>query len=94
MTGIKQSVRRLNMRVILGFLAFFGVFAQAQEASASVPGSKANDTVVGLNQESLSRMEASWLSIPNHCKAKGFNANPVSIEHPALSSEIMAIYGV
>lgn len=45
-----------------------------------------------LNVASLKSIESAWLKVPNACKARGFNASPVSLENKEISSHIQSIY--
>jgi len=45
-----------------------------------------------LNVASLKSIESTWLKVPNACKARGFNANPVSLESKEIASHIQSIY--
>lgn len=45
-----------------------------------------------LNMDSLKSIEGSWLKVPGMCKAKGFNANPLSLEIKAQSTQAQETY--
>lgn len=63
----------------------------SQGLQAATP-SVTSQTTEELNVTSLQSIESAWLKLPKSCKARGFNASPVSVEHRELSSQIQNIY--
>lgn len=51
-----------------------------------------NQKIEKLNVASLKSIESTWLKVPNACKARGFNASPVSLENKEISAHIQNIY--
>ena len=45
-----------------------------------------------VNFASIKSIESSWLRVPVACKARGFNASPVSLENTEIASHIQKIY--
>jgi hypothetical protein len=45
-----------------------------------------------LNAASLHSIEKSWLAVPNTCKARGFNASPVTLQNRMASAGAQSIY--
>ncbi len=45
-----------------------------------------------LNEASLKSIESTWLEVPNTCKARMFNASPVSLDNREVASHIQSIY--
>ncbi len=45
-----------------------------------------------LNQDSLKSIESSWLQIPQICKARNFNADPVQHKKSDLAPHVGSIY--
>lgn len=45
-----------------------------------------------LNVASLESIESTWLKIPTVCKARGFNASPISLEVKSMNSQLQNIY--
>ena len=61
----------------------------ASQVSHAAP---ADQKIEELNVASLKSIESTWLKVPNSCKARGFNASPVSLENKAISAHIQNIY--
>jgi hypothetical protein len=64
------------------------------QAQASSPASPAPTDMTGVNTASFKSIESSWLQVPSSCKAKGFNAEPITVTHQPLRPEVAAIYGL
>ena len=47
-----------------------------------------------VNFASIKSIESSWLKVPVACKARGFNASPVSLENKVVASHIQNIYSL
>jgi hypothetical protein len=73
-------------------LAFAGLISGFKSAPAAAPVETKTDTAGQLNVASLKAIESSWLQVPASCKAKGFNAEPRTIETEALHADVSAIY--
>jgi hypothetical protein len=58
------------------------------------PAKTAPSPVTDLNLASLKSIEGTWLKVPHSCKAKGFNAEPITVTRRPISSAVAAIYGI
>ena len=47
-----------------------------------------------VNIASIKSIENTWLQVPVACKARGFNASPVSLEVKEIASHIQSIYSL
>lgn len=91
-----SSSRILNVANLVAvgssLLAIPAAHAQPVRRQA-VHGNNAHpQTVEKLNVASLKSIESTWLSVPNSCKARGFNADPVSLQVTALKPKLQQIY--
>lgn len=58
----------------------------------AIMGSDSSQKMEVLNRASLKSIESSWLAVPKVCKARGFNADPVSQDHKVARDRVQAIY--
>ncbi len=47
-----------------------------------------------VNHASIKSIESTWLKVPVACKARGFNASPVSLVAKEMASPIQNIYSL
>lgn len=47
-----------------------------------------------VNIASIKSIESTWLKVPAACKARGFNASPVSLDVKEMASHIQSIYSL
>ena len=47
-----------------------------------------------VNLASIKSIESTWLKVPAACKARGFNAKPVSLEVKEMEAHIQNIYSL
>lgn len=47
-----------------------------------------------VNIASIKSIESTWLKVPTACKARGFNASPVSLNVKEIASHIQNIYSL
>ena len=80
-----------STQIILGALNLLAV-SSPMLASHSLHAAVADQKIEQLNVASLKSIESTWLEVPNACKARGFNASPVSLEHKAVSASVQNIY--
>lgn len=78
--------------ILTNALILAGSFFQNAPAAVAQNADISKAPTFDPNRASLASIESTWLKIPNSCKAKGFNAEPVAIEHAALSSAVAAVY--
>jgi hypothetical protein len=45
-----------------------------------------------VNSASIKSIESTWLQVPTTCKARAFNASPVSLENKEMALQIQSIY--
>lgn len=84
-----------STRAIIGAMNLFVVTAPATAGENSGQENRV-ERQVALNATSLKSIESSWLEVPATCKARGFNASPVSPEQKEASTvakEVYASYG-
>ncbi|MGZ3772644.1 MAG: hypothetical protein ACXVCY_14750 [Pseudobdellovibrionaceae bacterium] len=69
-------------------------YQSANADSISIKSEKAemSNKVVSLNGVSLKAIESTWLAVPAMCKARGFNASPITIESKTADADILNIY--
>jgi hypothetical protein len=79
---------------LYSFLAVMASLLPMAQAQASPEPSQTKMDMNGVNTASLKSIESSWLEVPRSCKAKGFNAEPITVTHQPLRPEIAAIYGL
>lgn len=84
-------IEKNSARVLIGAMNLLAVGSpmlvnQVSHAAA------ADQKIEKLNVASLKSIESTWLKVPNACKARGFNANPVSLENKEIASHIQNIY--
>lgn len=73
-------------------LAFVSLFAVADQVRDTVANKNNSDAVNKLNQSSKGSIASSWFELPDSCKAKSFNADPVIIDREAHSALAIQIY--
>jgi hypothetical protein len=84
-------IEKNSARFLIGALNLLAVgspLLTSQVAHAATIDQK----IEKLNVASLNSIESSWLKVPMACKARGFNASPVSLENKEISSYIQNIY--
>jgi hypothetical protein len=79
---------------LYSLLAVVASLLPVTQAQSSPDPSQTKVDMTGVNTASLKSIESSWLEVPRSCKAKGFNAEPITITHQPLRSEVAAIYGL
>ena len=90
----KERKSRNVSKLVVSLVALVaGVFQGTQAmAHSPAPAQTKQPDALDLNIASLASIESTWLQVPNVCKAKGFNAEPVSIPNQRISLEAQAIY--
>ena len=63
-------------------------------ASQSLQVALTDKKIEQVNFASIKSIESSWLKVPLVCKARGFNASPVSLENKEIASHIRDIYSL
>ncbi len=61
-------------------------------ANQSFHGALMDNKMEQVNFASIQSIESTWLKVPLACKARGFNASPMSIENTQVASSIQNIY--
>lgn len=82
----KNSARLLVAAANL--LTAGSAFAAVSNHADSAP----NNTITMLNAASVKAVEASWLEVPNSCKARGFNADAQPVAVKEARARVQAIY--
>ncbi len=82
---------KTKLSSLLAVVASLLPLAQTQASPDPSPTKK---DMAGVNAASLRSIESSWLEVPRTCKAKAFNAEPVTVAHQPLRPEVAAIYGL
>jgi hypothetical protein len=72
----------------INLLAGMGPQTLASHSQAN----ESNQQIADLNVASLKSIESTWIKVPPICKARAFHANPVQIEHKAISAKVQNIY--
>ena len=72
----------------MNLVTLAGSTASTQNANAI----QSEQKMVKMNSEYLKSIESSWIRVPNICKARGFNAEPVALQTRTLSEKINNIY--
>ncbi len=84
-------IEKNGARVLIGavnLLALGSPLLVSQVSHATT----ADQKIEKLNSASLKSIESTWLAVPNACKARGFNANAVSLENKDVAFHIQSIY--
>jgi hypothetical protein len=84
---VKQSK---NIQIMMGALNLLALVSPMAVRAGNHSGREQKQEQ--LNATSLKSMESSWLKVPALCKAKGFNANPVSLDSQELSAFAKTAY--
>ncbi|MEN0060249.1 MAG: hypothetical protein AAGB31_15530 [Bdellovibrio sp.] len=84
-------IEKNSMRVLVGAMNLLAVGSPMLTNHLS-HAATADQKFEKLNVASLKSIESTWLKVPNTCKARGFNASPVSLENKEISSHIQNIY--
>lgn len=82
-----------SYHLVLGAMSLLA--AQGQLLTNTQPAVPAAERKIeALNAASLKSIESSWLEISASCKARGFNADPVSLQQKEARAEIQAVYAL
>ena len=84
-------IEKNSARVLIGAMNLLAVSSPLLASQVSY-ASTADQKIEKLNVASLKSIESTWLKVPNACKARGFNASPVSLVNKEISSQIQNIY--
>lgn len=79
-----------NTQILIGALNLLAISGPAHAAVA--PVATTEQKIQALNTASLKSIESGWLKVPVICKARGFNANPESLENKQVTRQIQSIY--
>jgi hypothetical protein len=92
-----MMMEKKNVQVMAGALNLLALSLPllttpaAHGASAEVT-TTTTQKIETLNAASLHSIEKSWLAVPESCKARGFNASPVTLQNRTASAEAQSIY--
>lgn len=78
-------------RVIIGAMNLLAV-SSPMLMSQTTHAATTDQEIEMLNVASLKSIESTWLKVPNTCKARAFNANPVPLKNKEIPSHIRNIY--
>jgi hypothetical protein len=84
-------IEKNSSRILVGAMNLLAV-GSPMLASQVSHASPADQKIEKLNVASLRSIESTWLKVPNSCKARGFNASPISVENKAISAHVQNIY--
>ena len=80
-----------SSRALIGAMNLFVVSAPAL-ANHGVGVENPVQEQTALNTASLKSIESSWLEVPAACKARGFNASPISLDQKEASTVARDVY--
>ncbi len=80
-----------SVRALIGAINLLAVSSPVLANQVSY-ATTSDQKIEKLNIASLKSIESTWLEVPNACKARGFNASPVSLENKEISSHVQSIY--
>jgi hypothetical protein len=86
-----NMTKQKSAHILIGamnLLAVASPLLTSQVSKAAIHDQK----VEKLNRASLKSLESTWIKVPHSCKARGFNASPVSLQSHTVSSHIQTIY--
>lgn len=84
-------VENNRSRVLFGAMNLLAVSSPLLLSQAA-HAATADQKIEKLNVASLESIESTWLKVPMKCKARGFNASPISVENKALGAHIRKLY--
>lgn len=84
-------IEKNSARMLIGAMNLLAVGSPLLVSQVSYAATT-NEKIESLNVASLKSIESTWLKVPNTCKARGFNAHPVSLENKEMASHIHNIY--
>ncbi len=84
-------IEKNSARVLIGAMNLLAVGSPMLVSHVSYAATS-DQKIEKLNVASLKSIESTWLKVPNACKARGFNASPVSLENKEIASNIQNIY--
>lgn len=87
-------IDKTETRFVLGALS---VAVSAGSADTGKPAQEigrnlSNESIQKLNLVSLQSIERTWIQVPASCKARNFNASPVSLASSELSQNAQHLY--
>jgi hypothetical protein len=63
-------------------------------ASQDLHASVTESQMTQINSATIKSIESTWLKVPKICKARHFNASPVSLQTQQMASSIQSIYSL
>ncbi len=84
-------IEKNSARVLIGALNLLAV-GSPMLASQATHAATMDQKIEKLNSASLKSIESTWLKVPVACKARGFNASPMSLENKEIAPRIQNIY--
>jgi hypothetical protein len=84
-------IEKNSARILVGAMNLLAVGSPMLASQVSHAG-PADQKIKKLNAASLRSIESTWLKVPNSCKARGFNASPISVKNKAISAQVQNIY--
>ena len=86
-------IEKKSASVIIGAMNLLAIGAPML-ASQSAYVHSSDKKMEQVNIASIKSIESTWLQVPAACKARGFNASPVSLEVKEMASHIQSIYSL
>jgi len=84
-------IEKNSARVLIGAMNLLVVGSPMLVGQAS-HAATTDHKIEKLNVASLKSIESTWLKVPGACKARGFNASPISLENKEIASHVQNIY--
>ncbi|MCB9091196.1 MAG: hypothetical protein H6621_10850 [Halobacteriovoraceae bacterium] len=79
-------------KMMTSALALLSVFIHTDSSNDKQVKNLDLQKVVKLNQETKKSMASSWIELPDACKAKNFNADPIIKDRTVHSKEVLSIF--
>ncbi len=79
-------------KTVTSFFALMSVFVPFADANENTFTEVDSKTAMKLNQQTKNSIASSWFDLPETCKAKNFNADPVIIDRKEHSKQVTEIF--
>lgn len=86
-------IKTKSANILIGTMNLLAV-GTPMLASQSLHLALTDKKIEQANFASIKSIESSWLKVPVACKARGFNASPISLETKEIASHIQNIYSL
>lgn len=85
--------KKKSAEIVFGALNLLAVgmpMLSSQDLHAAVTESQ----MTQINSATIKSIESTWLKVPKLCKARNFNASPVSLQTQQMASSLQSIYSL